>query len=53
VTGGATIIIFVTGSATTMSSVLSGRTGDGQVTITFDPSTDACPVVAPTAAFTG
>jgi hypothetical protein len=32
----------------------STRTGDGQVTITFDPSTDSCPtplVVAPR--FTG
>jgi hypothetical protein len=37
------------------------QSGNGQVTITFDPTTDACPVttavipaaVIPTAAFTG
>jgi hypothetical protein len=29
--------------AGTTSSALSSRTGDGQVTITFDPATDGCP----------
>jgi hypothetical protein len=36
------------------TSVVSSRTGDGQVTISYDPSTDSCPtpiVVAPR--FTG
>ncbi|HEY6427333.1 MAG TPA: hypothetical protein VIX84_08880, partial [Acidimicrobiales bacterium] len=46
-------------SASNVSSITSQRTGtsDGQVTITFDPTTDSCPVtpaaVIPTAAFTG
>jgi hypothetical protein len=40
---------FVTPSATgTPSSALSSRTGNGQVTITYDPTTDACETVPPT-----
>jgi hypothetical protein len=42
----------VIASATNTSSALSARTGEGQVTITFDPTIDSCPVI-PTAAFTG
>jgi hypothetical protein len=38
-------------------SLTATRTGGGQVTITFDPTTDSCPVaptvIAPRAAFTG
>jgi hypothetical protein len=44
-------------SATNTSSALSTRTGDGQVTITFDPTTDSCPAapaaVVVTPRFTG
>jgi hypothetical protein len=29
--------------ATNVASSISSRPGDGQVTITFDPTTDACP----------
>jgi hypothetical protein len=39
-----------------MLSTRTGDTQDGQVTITFDPTTDACPAAAaviPTAVFTG
>ena len=45
--GGGLSNVFVIGTA---SSVASNRTGDGQVTITYDPTTDACPIAA---AFTG
>jgi hypothetical protein len=38
--GGGSSKVFVAGTA---SSIPSSRTGDGQVTITFDPATDACP----------
>jgi hypothetical protein len=30
-----------------VSSGASSRTGDGQVTISFDPATDTCPPPAP------
>jgi len=33
--------------ATDVSSSVSARTGDGQVTVTFDPATDACPAPPP------
>jgi len=33
---------FVVADATNVSSGLSARTGDGQVTITYDPATDRC-----------
>jgi hypothetical protein len=32
-----------------VTSALSSRSADGQVTITFDPATDTCPPGAPTA----
>jgi hypothetical protein len=34
---------FVAAGATNVTSAASSRTGDGQVTITFDPTTDSCP----------
>jgi hypothetical protein len=33
--------------ATNVTSSASSRTGDGQVTITFDPVTDSCPTPPP------
>jgi hypothetical protein len=33
--------------ATNVASSISSRPGDGQVTITFDPTTDACPSPPP------
>jgi hypothetical protein len=33
----------VVAGATNVSSAPSTRTGDGQVTITYDPTTDSCP----------
>ena len=38
---------FVTPTALSTSSDVSTRTGDGRVTITYDPATDACPVSPP------
>jgi hypothetical protein len=40
--GGGSSHVFVA-DATDVSSTLSGRPGDGQVTITYDPKTDSCP----------
>jgi len=51
-TGGGGGSSFIASSATNMSSALSARSGNGQVTITFDPTTDACPTTV-VAAFTG
>lgn len=38
---------YATPSALNTSSALSTRTGDGQVTITYDPVADACPTFQP------
>jgi hypothetical protein len=35
---------FAAVGATGTTSGISARTGNGQVTITYDPSTDSCPV---------
>src|ERR1700730_7748371 len=41
---------FATAAATDVSSGANSRTGDGQVTISFDPATDSCPTPASTPA---
>ncbi|MGH9025380.1 MAG: hypothetical protein ACRDWD_04590, partial [Acidimicrobiia bacterium] len=41
--GGAGGSSFVAAGATNVTSSASSRTGDGQVTITFDATTDSCP----------
>jgi hypothetical protein len=45
---------FAVANATNVSSGPSTRSADGQVTITYDPSTDSCPTpVVVTPKFTG